>query len=474
VKPCSFDHIRRVTLSRWEVRGEREFRGGVSTDSRRIREGDLFVAIQGEKFNGNKFVMQAVSAGASGVLIDQTLNPDVRTELERTSATIMQTDQSVRALGRLAASYRREIRSKVIAVGGSNGKTTTKQIIHSLLSQKFSGVASPRSFNNNIGLPLTLLSVEPQHDYVILEVGTNALGEIAALGAMAIPDIAVITGVGLEHLEQLMNLNAVAVEEASLARFTTDDGMLFFNKSAPELLHALRLSKVLQVTVGFVGAGADIEVTPRQQDITGISFEINGRSEFHLSLLGWHNAINAALAIGVARRMGLSEEELRAGLAGVKASSMRLEPQTLGTHWILNDAYNANPSSTEVAMRTFAELTLPMVNRRRPRKVVVLADMLELGTSAGEHHLRMGQLAAELKLDGLVAIGSLASWAAIAAEKCGMTTVHFTDVQQALDGRSQWLGTGDAILLKGSRGMHLEDLVKGLSVGKLPQTADYV
>ncbi len=473
MKPCSFDHIRRVTLSRWVLRGEREFRGGVSTDSRQIHEGDLFVAIRGDKFNGNQFVMQAVSAGASGVLIDQTLDADVLAELQRTSATIMQTDQSVRALGRLAASYRRDMRAKVIAVGGSNGKTTTKQIIHSLLAQKFCGIASPKSFNNNIGLPLTLLSVEPHHDYVVLEVGTNAPGEVAALGALANPDMAVITGVGLEHLEQLVDLNSVAVEEASLARFTADDGMLFFNKSSPELLNALRLNKTPRVTVGFPGLGADIEVTRLRQDITGISFEINGRSEFHTALLGRHNAVNAALAIGVAQRMGLSEDDIRAGLAAVKAVPMRLEPQTLGTHWVLNDAYNANPSSTEVALRTFAELVLPIVNRRHPRKVVVLADMLELGTSAGEHHLRMGQLAAELKLDALVAIGSLASWAAIGAEKCGLTTFHYPDVQRAVDNQDRWLHTGDALLLKGSRGMHLENLVKGLSVGRLPQTVDY-
>lgn len=473
MKPCSFDHIRRVTLSRWVLRGEREFRGGVSTDSRQIHEGDLFVALQGEKFNGNRFVMQAVSAGASGVLVDQALDADVLAELRRTSATVMQTDQSVRGLGRLAASYRRDIRSKVIAVGGSNGKTTTKQIIHALLSQKFNGIASPKSFNNNIGVPLTLLSVEPQHDYVVLEVGTNAPGEVAALGALAAPDMTVITGVGLEHLEQLTDLNSVAVEEASLARFTADDGMLFFNKSSPELLQALRLSKIPRVTVGTVGLGADMEVTHVHQDVTGLTFTINGRSEFSMSLLGRHNAVNAALAIGVARRMGLSEDEIRMGLSGVTASPMRLEPQTVGTHWVLNDAYNANPSSTEMALRTFAELVLPLVNRRHPRKVVVLADMLELGSSAGEHHLRMGQLAAELKLDVLVAIGPLASWSAIAAEKSGLSAYHFPDIPRAVECQDQWLRTGDALLLKGSRGMHLEDLVKGLSVGKLSQTADY-
>ncbi len=472
MKACSFDHIRRVTLSRWVLRGEREFRGGVSTDSREIREGDLFIAIQGEKFNGNQFVMQAISAGASGALVDEPIDPDTLVQLRGTSATIMQTDQSVRALGRLAANYRRDLRSKVIAVGGSNGKTTTKQIIHTLLSQKFNGVASPRSFNNNIGLPLTLLSVEPRHDYVVLEVGTNAPGEVGALGLIAQPDMAVITGVGYEHLEGLRDLRSVAVEEASLANFANNDGMIFLNKSSPELIEALRLTKIPRVTVGLPGDGADIEINDILQDMTGVSFSLNNRSQFRLPLLGRHNAVNAALAIGVARRMGLSETEIQSGLSQVKPSPMRLEPQTLRSHWILNDAYNANPSSTEVALRTFAELVLPVVNRRSPRKVVVLGDMLELGPSAAEHHIRMGELAAELNLSALVTIGSLASWAAISAEKRGISSFHFPDIDRALENQNLWLRTGDAILLKGSRAMHLENLLKGLSVGKLTPKVD--
>ncbi len=467
MKACSFDHIRRVTLARWVLRGEREFRGGVSTDSREIREGDLFIAIRGEKFNGNKFVMQAIFAGASGALVDEPIDPDTLAQLRGTSATIMQTDQSVRALGRLAANYRRDLRSKVIAVGGSNGKTTTKQIIHTLLSQKFNGLASPRSFNNNIGLPLTLLSAEPRHDYVVLEVGTNAPGEVGALGLISLPDMVVITGVGYEHLEGFGDLRTVAIEEASLANFAMNDGMIFWNKSSPELFEALRLTKTPRVAVGLPGVDADIEIHDIRQDMTGVSFSLNNRSEFHLPLLGRHNAVNAALAVGVARRMGLSEAEIQSGLLQVKPSPMRLEPQTLGSHWILNDAYNANPSSTEVALRTFAELVLPVVNQCSPRKVAVLGDMLELGSGAAEHHSRMGELAAELNLSVLVAIGSLANWAAIAAEKGGLTSFHFPDIDRALEHQGRWLRTGDALLLKGSRATHLENLLKGLSVGKL-------
>lgn len=472
MKACSFDHIRRVTLSRWILRGGREFRGGISTDSRDIREGDLFIAIAGEKFNGNEFVLQAVISGASGALVDQPLRPEMLAELRQTSATIMQTDQSVRALGRLAANYRRELRSKVIAVGGSNGKTTTKQMIHTLLSRKFNGIASPKSFNNNIGLPLTLLSTEPKHDYVVLEVGTNAPGEVGALGLLSLPDIVVITGVGYEHLERLGDLREVAVEEASLANFALKDGMVFFNKSSAELFDALRLTRTPMVSVGLSGDGADMEIGDIRQDMTGVSFVLNNRSQFHLPLLGRHNAINAALAIGVARRMGLSEDEIQAGLTGVKPSPMRLEPLVLGSHWILNDAYNANPSSVEVALRTFAELVLPMVNRRIPRKVVVLGDMLELGPAAVEHHIRMGELAAELKLSALVTVGSLSGRAATAAEKRGMPSFQCPDINGVLEHQDRWLQTGDAILLKGSRAMRLENLLKGLSTGTSMQKVD--
>lgn len=465
MKPCPFDHIRRVTLSRWALRGQRDFRGGVSTDSRSLGEGDLFIAIRGATFDGNAFVIQAVSAGASGVIVDQPLEPAVLAQLAQTSATVMQADNSIRALNRLAAAYRREMRSKVIAVGGSNGKTTTKQIIHTLLKQKYSGIASAKSFNNNIGLPLTLLAAEPSHDYVVLEVGTNAPGEVAALGATASPDITVITSVGLEHLEKLGDLKSVAAEEASLARFTSNDGMLFFNKADPELLSALRLGKMPRVTVGPAGSEADIEVTQWRQDISGLNFTLNGRADFYLPLLGSHNVFNAALAIGVARRMGLSEAEIQAGLALVRPSPMRLEPQTVGSHWVLNDAYNSNPTSAAMALQTFAELEPPMVNGRRPRRVVVLADMLELGAGSAEHHVRLGELVAELKFDVLVTIGPLAHWAAEPAGRGGVKTFEFADVSGALENQSRWLGTGEAILLKGSRAMRLETLLSGKSAG---------
>ena len=272
-------------------------------------------------------------------------------------------EETVAALNRLAAAYRQQVRAKVIAVGGSNGKTTCKRIIHALLAQRFgaaAGHASPKSFNNNIGMPLTLLEVETSHDFVVLEIGTNAPGEIAALGEVCRPDIAVITSVGLEHLEQLGDLEGVAREEASIAPFVAEGGTLVLPADAPELLAAVKV-RAQRILVGHadtvrtgVNTQIDFVLTEVAESVNGTQFSINGRGAFRVPLLGEHNAMNALMAIAVARRMGLSDEEIAAGLANVLPAEGRLEPMKIGTWSIIHDAYNANPSSMEAALKTFA------------------------------------------------------------------------------------------------------------------------
>jgi UDP-N-acetylmuramoyl-tripeptide--D-alanyl-D-alanine ligase len=467
MKPWPFQQIRRVTLSRWLARGTREFSGRVTTDSRDLRVGDLFIALSGPHFDGHDFIPEVMAAGASGILSSRPVDPAILASATKASVTVLQCDHTIRGLNRLAAAYRRELRAKIIAVGGSNGKTTTKQMIHALLAVRFSGVASPKSFNNNIGLPLTLLSVEPQHEYAVLEVGTNAPGEVESLGQVAMPDIVVITGVGLEHLEFLTDLEHVAREEASLARFVAPEGVLLLTNDSPELLAALRLARGPRFTIGNGGTGADMEATEIHESLAGTAFVVNGRTHYHLPLLGRHNVFNAMLAIGVARRLGLTEEEIHQGLEAVKPAPMRMELSRMGSFQVINDAYNANPTSMAAAIKSLATLPIPEDSAiGHPRRVAILGDMLELGPAAAQWHQQIGRLAAESPIDVLIFAGPLMRHAAEEARQKGMAVSHFADVAAAVAELPGLLRKADVILLKASRGMRLEKVLPAIAAAE--------
>ena len=466
VEPWTFEQIRRVTLSRRLNRGELEFRGRICIDSRQVMEGDLFIAIRGRRHDSHRFIRQVVAGGAAGLLVDRPLDPDVTRLVTRSSVTLLHADDTIGAMNRLAAAYRRDIRAKVIAVGGSNGKTTTKQIIYTLLARRFAGIASPKSFNNNIGLPLAILSVQARYEYVVLEVGTSAPGEIAALGHVAMPDMAVLTGIGLEHMEFLGGLPEIAREEAALARFIRPGGILILTNLSPELLAALRLLRTPRLTVGPAGTGADLEATSIIENMDGCRFVINGRTSYHLPLLGRHNVFNALLAIAVARRMGLREEEIAAGLLTVKPSPMRLEIQQVQRHFVLNDAYNANPASMCAALETFAGIYPPAAVGRSVRRVAILGDMLELGGQSDFLHRQVGRQVAAHRIDFFIAIGPSMKCAADEAAAAGVPVHHFPDTPTAAERIAPLLLPFDAILLKASRGMRLESILDALRGGE--------
>lgn len=466
MKPWPYEQVRRVTLSRWVARGTRLASGKISTDSRQVSPGDFFIAIKGPNFDGHQFLPQVLAAGVSGALVDQPPSAQVLAQAAQDSITILQTDHTIRALNRLAAAYRRDVRAKIVAVGGANGKTTTKQMIHTLLQQRFSGVASPKSFNNNIGVPLTILSIEPQHEYAVLEIGTNAPGEVAALAQVAVPDIAVITGIGLEHLEFLKDISTVAHEEASLARSVPAAGMLMLTNQSPELLSALRFFKYPRLTVGPAGSDADFAASEICESWNGCSFLLNGRQRIEIPLLGRHNVFNTLLAMAVARRLGLTDDEIATGLPRLKPASMRLEIQRRGGHCIINDAYNANPTSMAAALETFIHLPLPFVNSTPARRVAVLGDMLELGPRSAEYHSEIGRLAASVAIDLLLAVGPLMRSAHDQMIAAGRPSHHFPDAAASADALPGLLHPADVILLKGSRSMRMERALE-----KLPQDA---
>jgi UDP-N-acetylmuramoyl-tripeptide--D-alanyl-D-alanine ligase len=369
-----------------------------------------------------------------------------------------------RALLQLGAAFRKTLEgTRVIAVGGSNGKTTTVRLIDSILSTALRGTHSPRSFNNHIGVPLTILAARPGDQYLICEIGTNAPGEIAQLAAVVNPDIAVITSIGREHLEKLSSLRGVAVEEASVLEFVRPGGAGIANADAPELMEVVgAMPKRPRAMVAFGEAEqAVVRVVSVEQSFKGVRFTLNDRSVFRLPLLGRHNAVNAAAAVAVARRMGLTDDHIAAGLAHAHGAEMRLERVEIDGVRIVNDAYNANPDSMRAALDTFADL-----DARDGRKVVVLGDMLELGDhTAASHSEALERVAAMEDVGLVVLVGPSMREAAPALKR--EQPLLFDDLSDtAAADLAQRLRPGDLVLLKGSRRMRLERLLAALKADR--------
>jgi UDP-N-acetylmuramoyl-tripeptide--D-alanyl-D-alanine ligase len=456
MKSWDWLQLRTALKAKWVWRGTRAHTGRVVTDSRYVQPGDLFFALVGETHDAHTFLVDVMARQAGGVVVHQNLTPEQQESAQRLGVYVLQVDNTIAALNRLASAWRQELRARVVAVSGSNGKTTAKRIIQALLTQKMTGVASPKSFNNNIGMPLTLLDAGVNAEYVVLEVGTNHPGEIAALAEVARPDVAVITSLGLEHLEGLGSLAGVAQEEAAIAEFVPAEGTLIIPAAAPELHAFLKRAVAQRITFGLAGSGADLEATDITMTAAGCTFGFNGRGHYTLPLLGRHNVLNGLAAIAVARRLGLSEELIAAGLTEVKPADMRLELQTLAGHLVINDAYNANPTSMEAALDTLMEFSHP------GRKVAVLGDMRELGVQAPQWHRHVGAYAARVGVQVLITAGPLMQEAADAALAQGVSVHACADAPAAGEQLLRVLQPDDLILLKGSRGTRMERALEPL------------
>jgi UDP-N-acetylmuramoyl-tripeptide--D-alanyl-D-alanine ligase len=425
----------------------------VCTDTRRMEPGSLFVAINGENFNAHDFLPDAAKGGAVAALVQE--KPKQNTP----NVFLIEVKDTRVALGKLATFVRSKMRSKVIAVAGSNGKTSTKYLIDSILCSKFRGSMSPKSFNNDIGVPLTILPADPTQDYLVLELGTNHPGEIKVLTEMARPDITVITNCGAEHLEFLGDLMGVRRENASIISGMDPKGLLVVNGDDPELVSAVNPYQGRKIKFGF-GASNDLFATDIRCAQNGTRFLLNGRLEVFVPMLGRHTASNALAAIAVGRAMRMNEAEIIEALAIAHGPDMRLQLQELGENiLLLNDAYNANPNSMRAALETTA--SLHPVGRR----IAVLGDMLELGKSSERYHREIGEFAATCPLDLMACIGEKAAIIAESAERAGMPTgaiCKFPDAATAAKQIPRWLRAGDLILLKASRSIHLETVAQAI------------
>lgn len=431
---------------------------GICTDSRQARAGDLFFAIPGERFDGHDFLNEVAAKGVAAVVVARK-----KISASLPECAVLVVDDVRRALGRLAAAYRREFDLPVIAVGGSNGKTTVKELIASALRQKWATLWSEASFNNDIGVPLTLLRLEKSHRAAVLEAGTNHPGELAPLVNMIQPKYGVITSIGREHLEFFGDVAGVTREEGCLAELLPADGKLFVNGDSEWTEPVVRRTRATVVRVGL-GEKNDWRAKGVRLDKNGATFRVDAPKtefggEYRVNLLGRHQVVNALLAVAVSEELGLGRSAVRDGLADCKPAKMRMQFWEAGGVRVLDDAYNANADSTIAALETLCDLPL------QGRRVAVLGDMAELGAQSEAAHAEIGRRAAELGIGQLFAIGKMAPVIAAAARGAGLSRVfEFADVEAAKNAVKNFLKTGDVVLLKASRTSRLERIAETLKL----------
>ena len=428
----------------------------VSSDSNQIEAFSMFVAIKGERHDGHSFLPEVASKGAVAALVEHA------PQLELPNLHLIGVEDTRVAMGKLATFVRKQMQSKVIAVAGSNGKTTTKYFIDSVLSPTLRGSISPKSFNNDIGVPLAIFPANPNDDYLVLEIGTNHHGEVTHLSEMAQPDIAVITNVGAEHLEGLGDLDGVRREEASIVTGLNPNGCLIVNGDDAPLVSLVSRYPGQIIRFGLKEKGNELFATDIECDQHGVHFNLNGssRQRVFVPMLGRHSACNALAAIAVGRKMKVLEEAIIESLAHAHGPDMRLQLSHANGVTILNDAYNANPNSTLAAIDTL--LSLPA----RGRRVAVLGDMLELGDKSDAYHDEIGERIGDSPIDLLICVGKQAKRIAAAAKAADMDSsaiATYPDSAAAARSINRRIKRGDLILLKGSRSIGLEAVAAAIS-----------
>ncbi|AKU91867.1 UDP-N-acetylmuramoyl-tripeptide--D-alanyl-D-alanine ligase [Vulgatibacter incomptus] len=440
---------------------------GVSTDSRTVSEGNLFVALGGESFDGNAFVAQAARAGARAALVREGFTPS---EPLPAGFGLVETSDTLAALGALARVHRRRFPSlKLGAVTGSNGKTTTKELAHAAISFAFGeSLKTEGNLNNEIGLPLTLLRLDPSHRAAVVEMGMSNPGEIGRLAAIAEPSAGLVTCAQAVHLEGLGSIEAVAKAKGELFHGLPPGAVAVANLDDPLTLAEARASRRPLLTFG-TGAEADVRlVRIVSHDLRGLAFEVSFRGSdpafVRIPLVGLHNAQNACAALALGLALGAAPDRLLTGLAAAKGFLRRLELKAApGGVTVLDDCYNGNPASAVAALRTSRALA------GEGRVVAVLGDLRELGSFEESGHREVGAAAAEAKVAGLVAFGPRSRTTAAEAAARGIpdaAILSTDDPAEALAWLRRSLREGDLVLFKASRGTRLERIADPLVKGE--------
>jgi UDP-N-acetylmuramoyl-tripeptide--D-alanyl-D-alanine ligase len=423
----------------------------VSTDSRQAQPGDLFIALRGERFDGHEFVEDVAKKNVVGVVVERGRTKPAWS-LE-TRCAVIEVDDARQALGKIAGAYRKDFSPAMICVGGSNGKTTTKELVAAVLRQKLDVIWSEASFNNDIGVPMTLLKLDMQTQAAVLEAGTNHPGELAPLVRMIQPRYGVITSIGREHLEFFGDLAGVAEEEGALAELLPNDGKLFLNGDSEWTDKIASRTGARVVRVGLSEKN-DWRARNIHMDRNGVEFHVDAPDEnfsgdYRIKLFGRHQVNNALFAVAIGAEMKLSREQIQRGLLECNPAKMRMQLLEVAGVSVLDDAYNANADSMLAALETLRDF--------EGRRIAVLGDMAELGAHAKAAHEEVGRHVAESGADHFFAVGKWANVMAKGAREAGLADVdEFIDVDEAANAVKNFARAGDIILIKASRSTRLE------------------
>lgn len=437
---------------------------GISIDSRTVKSGDLFIPLKG-KTDGHQYIFDALRKGAAGFLVEKDAYQKEKLIELSGSQFVIEVDDTLRALQDIAAYYRSRLPLKVVGVTGSTGKTTTKDMLNCVLAYKFRVVSTDKNYNNEIGVPLTILRADNETQVLVVEMGMRGTGQIKELARIAKPNIGVVTNIGQAHMELLGSEEMIARAKAELIESLAEDGVAVLNADDLWTPNIAETASSRTITYGI--AGGDIRGSELDVDELGrASFRLNvgSRTDYvvRLAVPGRHNVYNALAAAAVATELGLRPDEIRIGLSGCRPTSMRMEIFTTADNvLILNDAYNANPSSMQAALLTLMDIS----TQPKGRHVAVLGDMLELGAVSGEAHKEIGELVASVGVNILVAVGMEAQAIADSAIKNGMNAkvvVTCPDADTAAQLLKQLIISGDVVLVKASRGVGLEAVVRAL------------
>jgi UDP-N-acetylmuramoyl-tripeptide--D-alanyl-D-alanine ligase len=424
--------------------------GPVVTDSRHVQPGCVFWALAGTRYDGGDFVEEAFAAGASGAVVRRPVDAPA-------GCWALQVPDTLLALWQWAAWKRQQFRGTVIAVTGSVGKTTPRQMIHTVLRTRLRGCASPRNYNNHVGLPLSMFLMEPEHEYAVLELGASSRGEIAAMADLCGPQIGVITQIGDAHLGTFGGRRQIAESKAELLGALPQDGHAVLGDD-PWLRRVARWCKA---PVTWVGRGPECDVTAAEVNFAQgkLTFRV-ADCPFEVPVWGRHHLLSAMIAVAVGRLVGISLEEAAAALAGFDGMPMRCEVIEARGATIINDAYNASPTAMQAALELLRDF------ETSGRRIVVCGDMAELGSDAPLLHAQLGnQVVTLCGADLLIACGEHAGQVVAAARAAGMPHAHAIPCrtpEDALPYLGQAILPGDVVLVKGSRVVAMERIVDAL------------
>ena len=449
----NYNKILDIVGGQWMQGNKNGFIDGIFIDSRKSVENSLFIPIIGANNDGHDYLAEVFKKGGQ-IALSQDKNRDFPKGM-----AIIAVESTFASLQALANYNRHQSKAAVVAITGSSGKTTTKDLVASVLSQKYNTLKTQGNFNSEFGIPQTLLRLNENHQMAVIEMGMDQLGDIAKSIDLVDPELALITNIGLSHIEILKNQENIYKAKKEILAGLKKDDIALINSDDPYLSRLVDENNGFMVKTVGLSERADLSVSSYQSSARGLSMVIKGES-YSFSLPGQHNLYNCLMAIWVGKNYGLSQEDIQAGLSAFKPSKNRMTIFECGGMKFIDDSYNANPDAMRGALDVLAALAKEDQAKGQKRRIAILGDMLEMGDYASLAHYEIGRYARD-KVDVLITVGDV-SGKINDGFKMAKDNLHVTDVEQAIISLNQIKQAGDVILVKGSRGIGLDQLIAGL------------